>query len=189
MLQKDKNWETGFWQSGFTDSAQGRQKLEICRLSLQLQHVEISPLWFWSEQLEICGNSNVNLWTGLPLLRYISLFLKLYFWDSRQDICELLQISIQGWWGPKDWNQSLLRRGRFLWTSVSRIANRAHLSPALFARKFFSLFVYRQLLLIELLKYDSLLSSRNWSHFLLHHPRVLPLLMVIWYFFIIKFHF
>ena len=93
---------------------------------------------------------------------------------------KLLQISIQGWWRPKDWNQSLLRRAPFLWANVSRIANRPHLSPALFSLAQIFLLVFLQLLLIELLKYESLVSSCNWSHFLLHHPHALPALMIIW---------
>ena len=88
--------------------------------------------------------------------------------------CEILNKLPQHSRRPKDWNQSLLRRGPFLPASVSRIANRTHLSPALFASPEFIFPAHipiQQLLLIELLKYESLISSCNWSLFLLHQPR------------------
>ena len=106
----------------------------------------------------------------------------MYFSDSRLEICDKVVADFYPrlGWRPKDWNQSLLRRAPFLWANVSRIANRPHLSPALFSLAQIFLLVFLQLLLIELLKYESLVSSCNWSHFLLHHPHVLPALMIIW---------
>ena len=92
-------------------------------------------------------------------------------WDF---VCEIVNKLPQHSLRPKDWNQSLLRRGPFLPASVSRIANRTHLSPALFASPEFIFPAHipiQQLLLIELLKYESLISSCNWSLFLLHQPR------------------
>ena len=83
--------------------------------------------------------------------------------------CEIVNKLPQHSRRPKDWNQSLLRRGPFLPASVSRIANRTHLSPALFASPEFIFPAHipiQQLLLIELLKYESLISSCNWSLFL-----------------------
>ena len=92
------------------------------------------------------ANNLLHIFVLAPFLWIIFLwFCKLYLSDSpkyRLEICDKVVADFYPRlaWRPKDWNQSLLRRAPFLWANVSRIANRAHLSPALFglARIFLS---------------------------------------------------